>query len=69
MSKAEGFEPLLMCQMSFCWQIDEYRNKQLDGWIDVKSIQLVKLVKSVQLVRFVELVKLVQLINFAELVK
>ena len=40
--KTEGFEPLLMCQMSLCWQID--------GWIDVKLVQLVNLVKLVQLV-------------------
>ena len=26
-SKTEGFEPLLMCQMSFCSQIDGHRKK------------------------------------------
>ena len=42
---------------------DRCRNRQLDGWIDVKLLQLVKLV------RLDALIKLVQLVIFIALVK
>ena len=50
MSKTDGFKPILTCQMSFSWQIDRYRNRKLDGWIDVKLVQFVNSVELVQLV-------------------
>ena len=46
--------------------IDRWVYKQLDGWIDVTLLQLVKLV---QLVRFNALVKFVQLVSSVALVK
>ena len=41
------FKPLLICLMSFRWQIDGYRHRQLDGWLAVKLVQFVKFVKLV----------------------
>ena len=43
--KLVGFEPFLMCQMPCCRHIDAYRNRELDRWIDVKFLQLGKLVQ------------------------
>ena len=37
MSKTEAFQPILMCQMSLCCQIDGYRKSELS---------IVKLVKT-----------------------
>ena len=52
-----------------CSLIDGYRDRQLDGWIAVKWVHLVKFVELVQLVKFVELVKSVQCVEFVELAK